>query len=412
MAERRPGEGEVRRCLTDQAAAVGAARADLAGIALARGRRARRRRQAAGLVGVVGATVLATGLFVQVWQGPSGGEIGPATGLVGDPVTGEPDARRSPTQSPRLADPPALAAGLAVDLIGEGASGRMVLATGAGDPMDLGPVEDVVSAHRVGQGWAVVSGQPGTTRLWWVSPQREPVPLLAGMDSVVVERARVAWRRGALLATGSLSGRGELERRAGTAAPAGDGQPVGFLGSVVLLARTEPAGWDIWQPARGDYAPAWTDRLLRVYGAVPGGQAAVGLVPPEPGAGGPCLARLEVGQRLVPVQVGCPTTGPAAAGPAALSPDGRWLIAGGRGDGAGPVLVDVVAALAERPGAVVRVPGLARPAGRPVWLDPEQALVPTADGLVRVVPEALLAGGPGGVQVVASGAGLLVVEPM
>jgi len=414
VAEPDPWEGELRRCLTDQASLGRAPGTDLAGTAIARGRRVRRRRQAAGLVSVVGATVLATGIAFHDWQGPAaGGGPGPATELVRDSVTAGPP----PQQPARLAADPALAEELAVDLVGAGSAGGVVLATGDGRTIDLGPVDEVTSAHRVGESWAVVSGGPGTTRLWWVGRDRAPVPLLAGMDAIVVERAQVAWRRGALLATATLSGRGALVDQATTAAPDGPGQPVGFLGRTVLLARSDPAGWDTWRPVRGDYVPSWTDQVLRVYGALPGGQSAVGLVPPAAGpaaaGGGACLARLELIDRLTPAQAGCPVGGLSADAPAALSPEGRWLIATVEGDDPGPVLVDVAAALAEQPAAVVRVPELAGLAGRPVWLDSGQALVPTAETLVRVVPEKLLAGLPGGVEVMAvTWVGLLVVQPV
>jgi hypothetical protein len=407
VAEREAWEGGLRECLTDRASGTPLPRPDLAGAAISRARRLQRRRQVIGLVAVVGATVLATGALLQDWQGSGGADLRPATGLVGDPVTAPPTLAE-PVQ---LAGHPALAVRLAVDLVGDAAGGGLALATGDGRTLDLEPVDEVVSAHRVGAGWAVVSGDPGTTRLWWVSPGRAPVTVLAGMDAIVVEQAQVAWRRGAMLATATLSGDGGLRDRLTTSAPDRDGQPVGFLGRTVLLASAHPAGWDIWQPERGDYLPAWNDRVVRVYGLMPDGQGAVGLVPPEPGATGPCLARLDLQRELAPTKVRCLPGELSAGGPTALSPQGQWLIATVDGTGAGAVLVDVAAAFAEQP-AITELPDLPSLAGRPVWLDPDQALVSTAGSLVRVVPELLLAGAPGGVEVVArSTEHLLVVEP-
>jgi hypothetical protein len=356
-----------------------------------------------GLASVIAATVLATGGLLHDWQGPGSGDVGLATGRIGGPVTAAPEPEPA-----RLASHPDLASELAVDVIGEAAAGGLVLATGDGRTLDLGPISKVVSAHRVGDGWAVVSGHPGTTRLWWVSAGERPVSLLAGMDSIAIDGERVGWRRGSLLFAATLSGQGELAERVTTTAPDGDGHPVGFVGQAVLLARSEPAGWDIWQPAAGDYQPAWTGRVIRVYGELAGGQAALGLVPPEPGASGPCLAELDPGRGLAPARAGCLPGGLSAAGPAALSPRGRWLIT--TQEGAGTVLVDVTAALAEQPSAVTEVPDLPAPAGPPVWVDPEQALVPTADSLVRVVPEQLFAGVTELVALPATG--MVVVEPV
>lgn len=401
----------MRRCLTDQAAGVRSSRIDLAGAAIVRGRRARRRRQAFALASVIGATVLATGVVLQDWPGTGDG-AGPAAGVIIEPVPTDPSLDQL-DPPPRLAGRPGLPAELAVDLVGAGAAGGLVLAASDGRTLELGPVRDVISAHRVAGGWALVSGHPGTTRLWWVGQDDpRPVSLLAGMDSIVMERARVAWRRGAMLSTATLSGEGALQDRVDTTAPAGDGHPVGFAGPTVLLARVEPAGWDTWRPDRGGYTQAWTGRVLRVYGGAPDGAAAVGLVPPGAGADGPCLARLDPERRLAPTDRSCPPGGLSADGPAALSPHGRWLITTAAGAG-GPVLVDVGDVRAGQPVPVIAVPELASLVGRPVWVDPEQALLPGPDRLVRVVPERLFAGDPAGVEVVPlPGGQALVVESL
>jgi hypothetical protein len=405
VADREAWEGEVRECLTDQASGTPLPRTDLAGTAISRARRRQRGRQVAGLAAVVGATVLAAGVLLQDWQGSGAGQLGPATGLIGEAPT-EPAA--VPAQ---LASHPRLAVTLAADLVGDAVGGGLVLATGDGRTLDLAPMDQVTSAHRVGEGWAVVSGDPGVIRLWWVTPDQPPVSLLAGLDAVVVEGERVAWRNGAVLSAATLSGDGRLQDRWITPAPDRDGMPVGFLGEMVLLASTDPAGSDVWQPGPRDHVPAWNNRVVRVYGALPDGQGAVGLVPPEPGAGGSCLARLTIQPDLSPAEVRCLPGELSASGPAALSPNGRWLITTAGGASTRLVLVDVAAALAEQP-AVTELPDLSPPAGRPVWLDPSQALVPTAGSLVRLVPERLLVGAPGGAEVmVRSPARVLVVQP-
>ncbi|MPZ27185.1 MAG: hypothetical protein GEV12_12435 [Micromonosporaceae bacterium] len=406
----------MRDCLAGQSARGRLPRTDLAGAVVARARRTHRRRQLVGLVAVVGATVLATGVLLQDWQGSGGTTLGPAAGRIGDPVA---TAAPTPDRPAELAHDPALPFALAADLVGDGVTGGRVLATGDGRTMDLGAVDTVVSAHRVAEGWAVVGGDPGTTRLWWLGADGASVTVLAGMDSIVVERERVAWRRGAVLATARLSGQGDLVERFTTAAPEGGGLPVGFLGERVLLSRTDPAGWDTWLPTADDYRPAWNDQVTRVYGALPGGQEALGLVPPQSGGepAGACLARLAVDRELAPAEVACLPGelsgggGLSVDGPAALSPDGRWLVTTTGDPEAGPVLVDVAAAFAQQP-AVTTVPEVSAVTGKPVWLDPERAVLPTADGLVRLAPERLLAGSPGGVEVTPlAGAAVLVVEP-
>lgn len=411
VAEREAWESEVRDSLADRASGPAPLpRTDLAGTAIARGRRLQRRRQLAGLVAVAGATVLATGVLMQGLPG-GGGQPGPASGLIGDPVSEPPSDSDEPAT---LAGDPALAVTLAVDLVGAAdGGGGPVLATGDGRTLDLSAVGEVVSAHRVGEGWAVVSGESGTARLWWVRAGQPPAPVLAGMDRIVVDQTRVAWRRGAVLAAATLSGDGELRDRSTTAAPDGDGQPAGFLGDTVLLTGSNPAGWDTWQPG-GDYQPGWNDQVVRVYGELPDGRSAIGLVRPEPDTGRPCLARLDVQRKLAPAELRCQAGELSADAPAALSPEGDWLITmGGAGNEAGtrPVLVDVAEALVDQP-AVTVVRGLRSLAGPPVWVDLARVLVRSGDRLVRVDSERLRTGAPGAVEEFDRSQGVLaVVQP-
>lgn len=407
-------EDEVRRCLTDRAAGVRPSGADLAGTAIARTRRARRRRTVVGLAAIMGGTMLAAGVLLQGWHAPERTSYGPVTGVleVAPPTP-------TPAVPPRLASDPEIARALSVGVVGEAEGGGVALATGDGRTLDLGGVDELVSAHRVPGGWAVVSGQPGFTRLWWVAAGQDPVPVLSGMDAIAVDRGRVAWRRGGLLAAAELSAGGERISQASTVAPAADARPVGFLGDAVLLQRTDPSGWDAWRPADGDYRASWNPEVLRVYGALPDGQGAVGLVPPAAaGSAHPCLARLDVAPRLPRTKLGCPAGGLAVDAPAALSPDGRWLLTAGSGGDPeadrSAVVVDLAAAFGADPAAaVVEVPDVPAPTGQPVWAAADQALFPTADRLVRVWPERLRAGEPDAVELVAlSGAPPLLVRPV
>jgi hypothetical protein len=368
---------------------------------VARARRTQRRRSLAGLAAVAGATVLAAGLLIEGWQAPGRTDLG-VTGTFGDPVTV--DAGPDPAV-PRLASDHALAVESSVDVIGAGAGGGLVLVTGVGEVIDLGPVTGVVSAHRVGGGWAVVSGEPGTARLWWVSADRGPVSLLAGMDSIAVDGPQVAWRRGVVMFAAVLSGTGQMERRVITPAPDTDGQPVSFAGDTVLLRRAEPQGWDTWRPSLGDYQPRWTDEVLRVYGGLPGG-GAVGLVPGGAGAG-PCLALLDLERGLAAGGRTCPAEELSADGPAAVSPESRWLLVTGWSP-AGPdprartLLVDLALLADGAPAGqvVTGVEGVAPATGRPVWSGPDQVLFPTPDGLARLWPERLVGGADGAVELI------------
>ena len=101
---------------------------------------------------------------------------------------------------------------------------------------------------------------------------------------------------------------------------------VGFAGDAVLLSQDHGARWDVWPPAGGDYRPAWTEEVARVFGVAPGGETAIGLAAPRPGDPGPCLVRLRVASGLAVTARACPDSLPDL-GPGTLSPTGRWLIA-------------------------------------------------------------------------------------
>lgn len=393
-AERSSGdawEREVRKSLADQAGHVRHSRLDLAGTAIARASRVRRRRSVVGMAAVLLGTLLATGVLLQDWGGDGGGgtEYGAITGQR-DGVT------ESPTPEPEvgLATDQAVPIELSADVIGGGADGGLVLATSDGQQLDLGSVRQVDSAQQVGDGWAVVGGDPGTTRLWWVTGGREPVPVLTGMDAIVVQHGQVAWQRGALLSAGRLSANGELEAEVRTRAPQGDGEPVGFLDDAVLLSRTGSTGWDTWHPARGEYRPTWTDQVIRVYGPLPDGPAALGLVA-ESGDGGACLARLD--EELVAKQVSCVSETLPPVGPAAVSPQGRWLLTSAPGDS---LLVDLVDAFdpQKKQAAITGLEGPAGMAATPVWLGPDRVVFATANSLVQLWPDRLRAHAADAVQ--------------
>ncbi|QSB14067.1 hypothetical protein JQS43_21420 [Natronosporangium hydrolyticum] len=404
VADRQEWEQQLRRSLGDQAARVPGARRDLAGAAISRARRGQRRRTLAGIAAVVVATVLATGAGIHSWPEPTGSELGAVSGLFGERGPASPTPQ--PETAAGLAVDEDLATDLATAVVGPGTTGELVLSAADGSVIELTGVRQVHAVARVDDGWAMVGGEPGRKRLWWVRPGQSPVSLLTGMDAVVIHGDQVAAQRGRLLSVAMLVA-GELVGRVSTTGPA-DGRPVGLLHDAVLLQRTTDPGWDIWQPAAGDYQPTWNSELRHVYGALSDGGSALGLLPAGANPDGDiegdadgdidadaqCLARLELADRLRVVETRClprALVGDLLDGaPAAASPQGRWLITAGVGE---PVLVDLAAAF-DAPQSSVSIPlvGLAQPKAAPLWLTSDRALLDTGDGLLEVRPSQLATG--------------------
>lgn len=401
-------EGEIRRTLADQAARVRPSGVDFAAVALSRARRVRRRRRALGLAGTLGAVVTATGLVMSNGL-PGGASDAPSyTTLFGDPLPAT--IAPTPAIEDGIAAEVALAADLSVGLVTVDEAEQSAVVGPDGAVLKLGPVGKVASAYRVDEGWAVAGGDPGALDLWWVAPGSEPVVLLPDLDAIALGPGRVAWRQGATLSAAVLTGAGELTGRADTWLPEGDVEPAGFLGDAVLLSRDGGEGWDVWQPAGGDYRPNPNTEVARVFGAAPGGEVAIGLAAPRPGDSGPCLARLRVVSGLEVAARTCPAKLPDLSA-ASLAPDGRWLVAVaaaplGTLDPAAAssvVVVDVPAAFGEwaapagagrvDPVAVIPLAGTVAEVA-PVWPTADEAVLATADSLVWVAPRGALAGEP------------------
>lgn len=389
----------VGRVLGDQAARVRPSGADLAGVAIKRARRVQRRRRAAGMAAVVLATVSVSGaLLVGLSEsGEVGGGDGSFAGLFSDDDRDGPPpvaAPEEPTREVSLAADEAIVERVAGGLVGEGDHDGLVLATDDGVLADLDPIRDVSSVHRASRGWAVVTADASAARLWWVGDSAEPRVVLSGLDEIVTDGTRVAWRLGSRVSAGALAADGGLDRQADLEASPGDVRPAGFLGKEVVLQRTTGGGavsWALWRPDKcaadgcADADPVWNQGVLRVYGAEPGGQTAVGLVPAVSKDQGVCLARLRVADGLPVLAQVCPQ-GLPPTGPASLSPDGRWLVAASDA-AAGVVVVDVAAAFAGDPTAVLPVDGAAAPAAVPVWSAPDEAVYPAENSLVWVRPD-------------------------
>lgn len=388
----------VGRALDDQATRVRPSGADLAGIAIRQARRVQRRRRVAGIAAVVVATVSVSGaLLVGLSESGQVGDDGDGTfaGLFSDERDRDSPASLGPPEQPdrkvSLAADQAIVERVEGGLVGEGDPDGLVLATGDGVLADLGPIQDVRSVHRVSSGWVVITDGPSAARLWWVTDREDPRVVISGLDEIVTDGTRVAWRLGSRVSAGTLAADGSLDRHGDYEASGGEIRPAGFLGEALLLRRTTGGGavsWAVWRPEQcaadscADFDPVWNQGVLRVYGAEPGGQAAIGLVPAVAKDQGVCLARLRVTDDLPVLAQVCPR-GLPATGPASLSPDGRWLIAASGGT---TVVVDVGAAFDGDPAAVLPVDGGSEPAAVPVWSAPDEAVYPAEGRLVWVRP--------------------------
>jgi hypothetical protein len=398
-------ENELRRSLGHQAAAVLPSGADLFGSALRRGRRRRRLRGGAGLVAVVAATVVASGLLLHSpAPAPVAGQLGfaypQAVQLAHPPVT------TTLHVVPELADHQWLSFGAPVGVVGYDDRDQLLLATGDGVVVNLRQLRQVSYVHPVGDDWMVVADGWRDT-LWRVGDQATPQLVLGKLDALTVDRSRLAWRRGEMLSAARLSRIGELERQIDTPVPDGV-DPVGFLEDAVLLRHRgqdgSPAGFGLWRPAFGAYQSAPATEVVRVYGARAGSDTAVGLVTI---ANQPCLAILNVEAGLAVETTACLPVLPGT-GPAAVSPDGRWLlgtvageeVAGGAAVGEA-VLVDLDAAFAGDPSASILLEGIAGPRLAPLWSNSGAAVFVSEGKAVRVQPDRLISGGSRPVERVA-----------
>ncbi len=419
-------EQAVRRSLTGAAAEMRPTGADLAGRAIRAGRWRRARRGAGGALALLATTMVASGVLLH--QPPP--TVNPYLGVGLVAPTPQPDPT-VPAPSPAARPMPALE-GHAGWIAAGATDDRLMLSAGGEADIDLRHVRGVVSAHRAGDGWALVTGGEHP-RLHWVSERHPPRLVLSGLDALVVADERVAWRRGTELGSARISAAGSLEQRSTVEVSAPAPDPVGFLGETVVLGAAPSPGagngnWSLWRPGV-DRAPlSVSTPVTAVFGAMPDGPTAVGLVPETDRQ---CLALLDGARALAADRVECLPALPSAERPASLSPDGRWLLgshrppgsadARGTVQGSGPdadgavvvdgaagaveegaavtVLVDVQAAFAGAQSAVAEVGGVPAPLGRAVWPDQVSVYYPVDGGVVHLRPELWMAGDEGAVEV-------------
>ena len=221
---------------------------------------------------------------------------------------------------------------------------------------------------------------PQRGSLWLYRPDGTSRLLVDRASAVIVsaDGTRLAWRSGNTLVVGHLEATDQVVQDA--TATTDRGYPVLFVGSAVVLAYSETGGgldnWDVWDPRHGRYTPSWSrvqaNGVLAVLGATSDGRYAIGQTLVAPGSGGKdtCLARLDPTNALRVVTPACGLPNPA--GPAAQSPDGRWLA---YASGTQTVVVDATARFSSPPPVAIWSPSLSG-----VWIGRDTYLGQGPDG--------------------------------
>jgi hypothetical protein len=298
-------EDRVRESLASYAT-IPQPHADLADTAIAGARAVRRRRS-------VGAAVAAA-VVVAVVAGGAVLGLGDRHGRTTKPPVGSsPSATASPTAS-------ALRADMWRDNQLHTVDGRTFELTGAGR------VTEVV---RVPDGW-LFSGTKGGARLLRTDGSAISLGIPANV-AVSADGRSVAWADGATVSAARLSRDGVRDE---VSTPVPDKTSVTtWIGRRVVLGQAY-APWccgaqhmrhDVWDPAKGNFAPRWTPDITPVYGPVPDGRRGLGVVRAgkeyKPG----CLAELDGVRDMSVTRKTClPGLGWASL-MGSLSPDGRHL---------------------------------------------------------------------------------------
>ncbi|MGW0431471.1 hypothetical protein ACWDV4_02805 [Micromonospora sp. NPDC003197] len=373
---------------------------DLAGAAIRRANRTRRRRSFAGAALAILATVAGSAGMAQVGGGGSADRLEPIV-VLGDPPTATESA--VPTRStPSTPGPDGRRGTISTEAPLVDIVVATDLSTAGGEALDLSAIGEVVRAQRVPGGWLVVGAASGTARtLWFVTRSGPPEVIVADVDAVVLssDGQRIAWRKQAQLYAATVAN-GQMITWVGISAP-DEATPVGFVGVAVLLRRDGDAGvagYDLWRPTSSEpHQAAWKTRMVGYYGVLQDGHTVVGQVSVA-GATEPCLGLLDAARDLALVRTTCALPlNPDGRG--TMSPDGRWLLVNRKptsGTQSTALAVDLRTAFERTP--------TVRPAGPPVadatvWSDAQTVVHFGEQGeLVRVALDWAAAGLDGAVQ--------------
>ena len=332
--------------------------ADLAGAAISGARTVRRRRLAAATVAAALAVSLVAGVAA---LGARGGHHG----VPPKPAAPVPSVTASASPS-----------AWGVDVWGDDKG----LRTADGRQLPLSDEARIRMIARVPDGWLITADQGD--RLLRVDGSTVQLGI-GGETAVSADGRSVAWVNGTTAWAARLAADG-LHDKKKTAVPAKT-SAVTWIGKRVVLAHAY-APWccgndhqehDVWDPARGAFAPHWTRDIAPVYGPMPDGGIAYGQVEADDktnGAG--CLVKLDgVKDMSVTKRTCLPGLGWASL-VSVLSPDSRRLAELRRPTGSEPDSVMVIDLATEAQISTC-------PAERPLaWEDHDHFLARTGDARV------------------------------
>jgi hypothetical protein len=195
----------------------------------------------------------------------------------------------------------------------------------------------VARAFRASDGYLLVAQEddPARQELLLVDQQGKQTLVVDKAMSIAVSAngSQVAWRDAAAMYVADRVAGGKLTKKHSVAAPTGNGGPIDFVGTDVLLGQTQTGGgldsFDLWHPDHNAYTETWSTDIVLVHGAQPDGKGLYAEVVGNPGTKQTCLARLVPAQpsknmafTVVQKACGLPEPLPSSGG---VSPDGHWL---------------------------------------------------------------------------------------
>ncbi len=212
-----------------------------------------------------------------------------------------------------------------------------VLRTTEGYTYQLG--SDAGYVVRVPAGW-LYGHVDGAVNL--LRPDGSTLPLAAVVEQaggdmpaapvVSADGRQIAWSKGNAVFVGILTSAGITDMR--TSPVPTDTYPVTWTGSLVVLAQPYAPGccgyrkvqYDVWDPARGNFAPQWTREVWPVYGPTPTAPFAIR---GTDATGNGCLVQLNGVQDLSVTASACVPGGLKVGSlRGLLAPDGGHLVEG------------------------------------------------------------------------------------